>query len=260
MAELRDLFLTTPHKSGADVERLQQALNQRLKARGFTTIDVDGDYGADTASAVRRVGYMLGALEPTLDKGAPVGLQRMIIDPGSRTKAQLGRAAQRAKELAEQETVIDRVLQWCSSKVGMTESPANSNRGPEIDVWQKEFGLRGDFWCGAFVGYPLRTVAAIPVPNSVCYTPSIISLAKTRTGGFDSWQPWSERERGDLVLFKFPGVSRDPCDHVGIYAGDDHTIEGNTCSGDGSQNNGGGVYVRKRPANVIVGCARPRYR
>src|SRR5215470_2701486 len=91
MADLRDLFLTTPHKSGPDVKKLQQALNQRLKARGFATIDADGDYGADTASAVRRVGYMLGALEPTLDKGAPVGLQQMIIDPSSRTKAQLDR-------------------------------------------------------------------------------------------------------------------------------------------------------------------------
>jgi len=147
---------------------LQQALNQRLEARGFAPIDVDGDYGADTASAVRQVGYMLGALEGTLDKGAPVGLQQMILDPGSRTKSQLARAAQRAKELAEQGTVVDRVLQWCSSKVGTTESPANSNCGPEIDVWQREFGLHGDFWCGAFAYYPLRKVAGIPVPNSVC--------------------------------------------------------------------------------------------
>jgi hypothetical protein len=259
MPEPRDLFLCTPHKSGPDVKALQPALNKRLRARGFDPIGVDGDYGADTATAVRRVGYMLGALESTLAEGAPVGLQQMILDPDCRNKAQLARAAARAKELAERGDVVDRVLAWCESKIGMTESPAGSNRGPEIDRWQKEFGLSGDFWCGAFVGYPLRKVAAIPLPRSVVYTPSIISLAKTRTGGFEGWHPWSERARGDLVLFKFPGVSRDPCDHVGIYAGQDLTIEGNTCKGDGSQNNGGGVYKRKRPPGEIVGCARPRY-
>jgi len=258
MAELRDLFLTTPHKTGADVKQLQEALNQRLKARHLALIDADGEYGADTASAVRRVGYLLGALEATLAEGAPVGLQQIILDPDSRNKAQLARAGARAKELAEGGKA-QHVVDWCASKVGITEKPANSNCGPQIDAWQKEFGLHGDFWCGAFVGYPLRKVAAIPIPNTVVYTPNIISLAKTRTGGFEGWHSWSERQVGDLVLFKFPGTSRDPCDHVGVYAGNDETIEGNTSSGNGSQNNGGGVYRRKRPANVIVGCARPRY-
>jgi len=260
MAEPRDLFLTTPHKTGADVKQLQLALNKRLKARNMAGIEADGEYGPDTASAVRRVGYLLGALDDTLEHGAPIGLQQLIVDPDSRNKAQLARAAARAKELAAHGDAADRVVAWCVSKIGMTERPANSNCGPEIDVWQKEFGLHGDFWCGAFVGYPLRKVAAIPIPNSVVFTPSIISMAKTRTGGFEGWHAWSDRKPGDLVLFKFPGVSRDPCDHVGIYAGDDETIEGNTSSANGSQNNGGGVYRRKRPANVIVGCARPRYR
>ena len=59
---------------------------------------------------------------------------------------------------------------------------------------------------------------------------------------------------------RFPGGSHDPVHHVAIYAGNGVTIEGNTSSGNaGSQDNGGGVFRRKRPASVIVGCARPRY-
>src|SRR4051812_23966110 len=216
MPPKRDLFLSTPHLSGPDVKALQDALNKRLAARHFAPIEADGDYGADTASAVRRVGYLLGALEPTLAKGAPTGLQQLIIDPDSRNKAQLDRAAERAKEAAKEGQAADRVIAWCVSKIGTTERPANSNRGPEIDRWQKEFRLTGTYWCGAFVGYPLRKVAAIPIPDGVVYTPNIISYAKTRTAGFAGWHPWAERAVGDLVLFKFPGISHDPCDHVGI--------------------------------------------
>src|SRR5919199_5896243 len=131
MAELRDLFLTTPHKTGPDVKRLQEALNQRLKARNLAPIEADGEYGADTASAVRRVGYLLGALEATLAQGAPVGLQQMILDPDSRNKAQLAGAAQRANALAEGGQA-QHVVEWCASKIGVTEQPANSNRGPQI--------------------------------------------------------------------------------------------------------------------------------
>ncbi len=259
MPKTRDLFLSTPHLGGPDVKVLQQALNTCLTAHHLAAIEVDGDYGPDTASAVRRAGYLLGALDQTLAQGAPAGLQRLIMNPDSRNKAQLARAAARAKEATRDGEAVSQVLAWCESKVGMTERPANSNRGPEIDTWQKEFGIAGTYWCGAFAAYPLRAVAAIPIPNGVVYTPNIISYAKTRTNGFGSWHPWPQRRPGDLVLFKFPGVSRDPCDHVGVYAGDDWTIEGNTSSGTGSQNNGGGVYKRKRPASQIVGCARPRW-
>jgi hypothetical protein len=38
-----------------------------------------------------------------------------------------------------------------------------------------------------------------------------------------------ERKPGDLILFKWPGVSSAPCDHVGMLDHDRvHTIEGNT--------------------------------
>ena len=48
-----------------------------------------------------------------------------------------------------------------------------------------------------------------------------------------------------MILLKWPGISAERCDHVGILDEDGlHTIEGNTSpDGAGSQNDGGGVYV-----------------
>jgi cell wall-associated NlpC family hydrolase len=71
----------------------------------------------------------------------------------------------------------------------------------------------------------------------------------------------NDRKPGDFVFFKWPGVSHDFCDHVGIYAGNGQTIEGNTSSGtSGSQNNGGGVFVRVRGFANVVAVVRPTYR
>ena len=107
----------------------------------------------------------------------------------------------------------------------------------------------------------MRRVGGVPISNSVVYTPSILAAAHARTGGYEGFYAWKDRKPGDLVLFRFPGGSRDPVHHVGIYLGDGYTIEGNTSSGNaGDQSNGGGVFKRKRDPSVIVGCARPRYR
>jgi hypothetical protein len=38
-----------------------------------------------------------------------------------------------------------------------------------------------------------------------------------------------------------------------------HTVEGNTSSSTGSQNNGGGVYERRRPVSDVAVIARPEY-
>jgi hypothetical protein len=262
ITRIRLIRLTTPYERGRHVARLQHALNDRLRSRHLSEITVDGEYGPTTAAAVRQVGYLLGALEATLDRGATIALQKIIIDPTIRDAKQRARAKRRAVAAAGTEKVAERVIDWCESKVGMTEQPPGSNRGPEINSWQAEFGNRhgGWPWCGAFVGYALRRIGGLPIGAGVVYTPNILAWARNRTGGFQGFHPWSDRKRGDLVLMRFPGSGPDPVHHVGIYVGDGTTIEGNTAAGtSGSQNNGGGVYRRKRPESVIVGCGRPRY-
>lgn len=149
-------------------------------------------------------------------------------------------------------------VKWALSQVGTVERPAFSNRGPKVSAWQRNFGMDGQPWCGAFVGTALKAAGLKP-SNRIVYCPYIVEDAKRRRGGYKGFYAWSQRQEGDLVLFRFPGSSAT-ADHVGIYIGNGKTVEGNTSPGaGGNQSNGGGTYVRTRPSSTIVGVARPRY-
>jgi hypothetical protein len=260
----RKLQLTSPLLSGPDVRDLQKALNRfyRGHLRIAAKVGVDGQYGPQTDHETRRVAYLLGVGRHHNHGRIGTYAQRIIEDPRLRGPILRIRSRKRIKEARKHAHTGDAVLAWERSKVGITESPANSNRGAEISKWQRDVaGIDGQPWCGAFQGYALKHIAGIVISGGVVYTPNIISYAKSGTGGFASWHSWKDRKPGDLILFKWPGVSSAPCDHVGMLDHDrEHTIEGNTSSGDsGSQNNGGGVYRRNRGPEFVVGCARPRY-
>lgn len=257
----RSLSLVSPHLTGEDVRLLQSALNQRLRALHLSAIDTDGDYGTDTDNALRQVAWLLGLGDGPIHGPVPPYVQRLVEHPGRRSAVQIQTAEKRVAQFQRGGGARARTLRWCRQQVGVHESPAGSNRGPLVSRWERDFGMDGQPWCGAFVGFALRHVAGIPVPNGIVYTPNIANYARAGTGGFASLDKWADRKPGDLVLFKFPGVSRDPVDHVGILDSDrEHTIEGNTSTGDGSQNNGGIVARRNRGGANVVGCARPRYR
>jgi hypothetical protein len=151
---------------------------------------------------------------------------------------------------------IEAALAWARSHVGVTEQPPGSNRGPEIDRWQQACGLIGHPWCGAFVAAALAA-GEVDVPPQIVWTPFIIEWARAGEHGF-SLHPWSEREPGDLVLFRF-GAREYEVDHVGLLDLDQrHTIEGNTSPGvAGAQAGGGTVARRDRGGAGVVGCARP---
>jgi peptidoglycan hydrolase-like protein with peptidoglycan-binding domain len=260
---MRPLRLASPPARGHDVTQLQKALNNRLQARDRRPIKVDGEYGQETANAVKTVGWLLGVADGTLAHGATVGTQRVILHPGSRTPQQLARARSRAKQLQDGKHSVSAVLEWAESKVGITEHPSGSNRGPDVDRWEREFHMLGQPWCGAFVGFGLRRVAGVPVGDFVVFVPSIMHNAMSRTGGFALWVPPEDIQRGDLVVERFSSHG-DP-EHVELAraaprAGRIDTVAGNTSSGDaGSQSNGGGVFNRSRPLSVVLGGARPRY-
>ena len=256
----RALRLTSPYLQGPDVSALQQALNRRLADMSIPAIDADGEYGPETDHALRQATYLLGIGNQPVLGPVPAWIQQLIEHPEHRNPVQQQRGAKRLKRFRAGGGARSRTLRWCAAQVGTSESPPNSNRGPKVSKWEREFGMDGQPWCGAFVGYALRHLAGIPVPGGIVYTPNIANYARAHTGGFAGFYKWTERQPGDLVLFKFPGVSRDPVDHVGILDGDgQHTIEGNTSTGTGSQNNGGVVARRDRGGNDVVGCARPRY-
>jgi hypothetical protein len=137
---------------------------------------------------------------------------------------------------------------------GTKEHPANSNRGPHIDRWEKwANGLTGYPWCAAFACGMMREARGLIVP-----TPRRASV-----GFLEAWakevgellKPGTRVRRGDWVCYRFD--SDDWPDHIGIvdkvfeqkwkgkyFYGSVRTIEGNTSAGDDA--NGGEVQVRFR--------------
>jgi hypothetical protein len=160
-------------------------------------------------------------------------------------------------------------VKFAHSRVGVTEDPPNSNRGPWVDKFQAAWGpARGYAWCGAFAGWAAKKAGLRGLTDRVLYVPYIIGDARQGKNGFEKFVPAREAQIGDFVCMDFGG-SPVVGEHVGIARGAAYniggqwyvpTIEGNTSSSEsGSQSNGGGVFERSRPVGVIVGCARPRW-
>lgn len=245
----RNLRLSSPHARGADIRHLQRSLNARLKARHKPLIKIDGEYGPSTANAVRETLWFLGAPSTWLDHGATKEAQRIIRRPNMRDAEWKARATERKRTVAKHEDAVDKLVDWAYSQVGRHEE--GDNGGPYVDRIEADFHMRYQPWCGAWCGWGLRHVAGVAVPDGIVYTPNIRAWALAGTNGFKILK---RPQKGCLVLFKFPSVSRDTVDHVGLYVGGGYTIEGNThVDPGGSQNNGGQVCKKKRgPAPVVA--------
>lgn len=148
----------------------------------------------------------------------------------------------------------DRVLDVARGELGTAESPANSNR----QKYGKAYGWDGVAWCAQFTWWVLTQAGCGPLIPKTASTVVMRDWYMKR----NQWHTRNPRP-GDLVFFKFPG-NNNPVNHVGIVeavepAGTLITIEGNTAgTAAGDQRNGGGVYRKRRLAN-IVGFARPAY-
>lgn len=138
--------------------------------------------------------------------------------------------------------------------IGVTEHPAGSNRGPQIDEWNRDAcGLTGVYWCCSFIHGCFKDVGFdLPGHASVGAV-----LAWAKSSGYVVKRP----RRGDLVCFEFGEGAYAYDDHIGIvervlalrwsggrFTGWIQTVEGNTSAqnGSGSQSNGGGVFRRRR--------------
>lgn len=160
----------------------------------------------------------------------------------------------------------EKAAAWALKQLGVTESPAGSNKGPYPVSHCQIFtiGYDGVPWCGCFVASAAveEAGADIPAKARLAYTPYICADAAANTNGLRRISA-DEVERGDLVVFNFgSGIAK----HVGlalgpISGGMTDAAEGNTSSGtSGSQDNGGGVYRRSRPLSDVLCFARPDYR
>lgn len=153
-------------------------------------------------------------------------------------------------------------LRWCASQIGTVESPAGSNR---VKYWlNTKPEWNGNAWCAAFLqsgalrgGEDMRD----DFGWGPYYVPQITADAKAAG-------QWTQTPRaGDWIVMGNSGYS-----HIGVVekviqgavAGSTslivQTIEGNTSpTSAGSQNNGGGVYRKRRTGSFVKGFIRIKY-
>ena len=148
---------------------------------------------------------------------------------------------------------LEAVLAEAAKEIGYTESPAGSNR----TKFANEAGhANGQPWCATFLVAIFRR-QGLKLPSESAYTPHMAQ-------GFRYDDAFLRNPKvGDIAFFDFPD-SKNRIQHVGIVEKVEPAhvvcIEGNTSPGtSGSQDNGGGVYRRRRSRSHVVGYGRPRY-
>jgi hypothetical protein len=151
---------------------------------------------------------------------------------------------------------------WALNCVGIVENPPFSNSGPRISKWIKDGGGEpGWAWCQYFCNSALKTGGGEQLFSG--YTPQVVAWARARQHGLRIVS-WKQARQGDFCYFKFPGVSNEVCDHVGLLISHDGStvtcVEGNTSPGNGgSQANGGGVFKRTRNKGLVAYVVSPTY-
>jgi CHAP domain-containing protein len=188
--------------------------------------------------------------------------KRYIWNPAAANKATL---KTRRAQVAEAERVIARhqdddgqskAVRWALSQVGVGEHPNGSNWGHPVQDWIKATGYDSPVpWCACFATEAATHGGAPKLKNGYC--PAILA-------GIGNFKRTSTPRKGDFAMFKFPGVSSATADHIGVVISVTPStvtcVEGNTSpTSGGSQNNGGGVYLKTRPRSMVAGWVRPPY-
>jgi hypothetical protein len=236
---MRDLHVTSPMMTGADVADVQR----RLAACGYQIGALDGNYGPATAAAIR-----------ALQKDHGLTVDGVV---GPRTRAALEAAVGGAQPQPSQPGVA--ALAEAIKHIGVKEHPPQSNQTP-FGVW---FGVDGVAWCNIFVSYCFAkggdyiicnnfTGAGIREGKGCTYVPT--TEAWLRATGM--WLGRVPPLPGDIAIYNWDG---NEADHIGIvsrYLGNDdfEAIEGNTAIG--SDSDGGEVMRRVRNLKQVNGFGR----
>jgi hypothetical protein len=124
----------------------------------------------------------------------------------------------------------------------------SNNSSKEIDMFLKSVGLgKGYSWCSAFISYCL-TQAKVYMPKMRSALARAF-ISKKAIKANDVLQGRVKIPKGSIVIWRKGNTLNG---HIGFVTKDFtgrnlETIEGNTSSGGaGSQNDGDGVYLRKR--------------
>ncbi len=262
----RELRLVSPELMGPDVKALQERLNHCCEHYKFPwrRIMEDGEYGRRTARCAAFVAWLIGLSDGRVKAiGADSGritepVQRLLRDASKRTaedaKREKGRKAKREKLHKDREKGAKAAVEWALKHVGMTESPANTNRGPKVDVWEEYFGgPLGGPWCGYFAGYAVKKIGKA---QSSCGFQLASNITNDALAGNNNLHDVSaaDAEPGDIVTF-FGN------EHIGLVREKSRkgmvlTVDGNTSSEVGREADGGIVEKKERPFGDVTCVAR----
>lgn len=136
--------------------------------------------------------------------------------------------------------------------IGVCEEPPGSNRGPEIDEWNRRARVAvGSYWCASFAGAMWWDAGLTPPPGYA-------SCDKLMQWGKATGR-WSEHVVGigSMVLYGKPGDAN----HVGIVIRAEPiviTVEGNTTFDTGFSRNGIGVAQKQvTDGDPVLGYIAP---
>lgn len=154
---------------------------------------------------------------------------------------------------------VNKLLTVAKKQIGVTEMPPGSN-DVRYNTWfyGREVMGSGYPWCAVFIQWCFDQ-SGVKLPRRTASCGDLMRAAQAA----GSWVV-SNFQPGDVVIFDFSG-KRSTTQHCGIVETvlpdfGVQSIEGNTSSGDvGSQDNGGGVFRRRRAQKYIIGAVRPKF-
>lgn len=158
---------------------------------------------------------------------------------------------------------LSKVIETARADLGYAESPPNSNR----TKYGEAYGMNGQPWCVMALWYWFDKAGE-----------RMAFFGGGKTASCGTLLRWYKEQGlmysadsvqvGDIVILNFHGTKgTEHCGLVNVVCKDTktgkliwvETIEGNTSSGDGSQDNGGMVCIKTRYPSQIVAVCRPQY-
>lgn len=253
-------FLTSPTQKGPDVKKVQETLKDNPFGN-FKPGPIDGEFGEQSAGAVRRAKYWLGY--PSSDINGRYGSTLYSYLTGEKKLPTTNKARRYARVKKAGETPVrEKALKLAATQIGITEKPANSN----IVKYSTWYGLVGS-WCAMFVTWAYENVKdtkTFQKGSKYAYTPYMVRDARAGVNGM-SLLTFDEVKPGDIVMYDWGGAglkgSAYATDHTGLFErwtnkakGEFTAIEGNTSTSNDS--NGGEVMRRTRTTNFVSALIR----
>lgn len=236
-------------KEGEADTKIVKAIQQKLIELNIGNLEGTGVFGAKTKSAVKLYQAMhRDSLGNPLTIDGQVGSITWQVLFGDDTVPQV----QQVSNL-----LLNEAVSVAQTQVGVMENPLGSNRGKEIDAYDRCAGVEPGpkiYWCASFVYWCFNEAAKhLNKKNPLYKTAGCLAHWNNTTGKkisrTDAVNNPSLLKPGVIFILDFGhGMG-----HTGIIesieAGFIHTIEGN--SNDDGSRNGIGVFQNKRKINSI---------